>query len=91
MIPEQIAVMAQSLMQQFTANPSITTAQADVLAQPLIDALTEQLGLQASHVEWAGLIEHGVIPIFDYHEVTDKIFAYNVNLDGTIDDFGEMN
>ena len=90
MTPEQIAAMAQSLMQQFTANPALTTAQADVLAQPLIDGLTEQLGLQASYIEWVGVLEHNLIPIFDYHEVTDKIFAYNVNLDGTIDDFGEM-
>lgn len=90
MTPEQIAAMAQSLMQQFMTNPALTTSQVDALAQPLIDGLAEQLGLQASHVEWAGLIEHGFITIFDYHEVTGKIFAYNVSLDGTIDDFGGM-
>lgn len=91
MLQSEIAVMAAHVVAQYKvmtlANDEVTTEELDTMARPLLDALTEQLGLQASHVEWQGVYEFELVPIFDYHEVTGKHFAYNVNLDGSINSF----
>jgi hypothetical protein len=86
----QLATMVSDIVLWFNSlnGELFTLDHADnVIAKPIIDAVTEQLGLQQAHVEWQGVAEFGLVPIFDYHEVTGKIFAYNIHPDGSIDSF----
>lgn len=87
---DQVAAMAKTVVDWFHSHEreAFELTHADTtIGTPIITALTEQLGWQSAHIEWQGVAEFKLVPIFDYHEVTGKTFAHNVNLDGTIDSF----
>jgi hypothetical protein len=82
----KIAELAQPIFTAYKDANRIEHGPADKLAQPLIEELVRQGHIRASsaHIEWAGLLEHGVIHVCDYGLGNACAWWVQVDPDGSV-------
>lgn len=82
----QLATMVADLVKFYNEHASLRTSQHDAAAKPILEALVklgEIPNPDDCFVEWQGVYEFGIVPVF--YGMGDR--CLNVNADGSIDQF----